>query len=171
MITKEILLKIMPNAKNVDIILPFLLEGFKIYNINTKLRENHFLAQVAHESGEFRYLKELASGVAYEGRKDLGNIYPGDGVRHKGRGLIQITGRANYAAISKDLGVDFIKDPVLLESPHYAALSACWFWNSRNLNKYADLDDFLKITKLINGGTNGLDDRKKYLDRAKLYNV
>ena len=173
MISKEILLKIMPNANHngrLDAMLPYLLDGMKKYSINTKLRENHFIAQLAHESGEFRYMEELASGAAYEGRKDLGNTEKGDGVKFKGRGLIQLTGRANYAAIGKGLCVDFISDPELLETPQYAALSACWFWNSRGLNVLADADDILRITKKINGGTNGLAQRQMYLDRAKKYN-
>lgn len=137
------------------------------YQINTKLRVCHFLAQVLHESGSFIYFRELASGTAYEGRKDLGNINPGDGVRYKGRGVIQITGRANYASLSKDLGVDFVSEPLLLENHQWGVISAGWFWNKRNLNKYADLDDVTKITKMVNGGLNGFDDRKKYLLKAK----
>jgi len=164
----------MPNANHngrLDAMLPYLLEGMKKYAINTKLRHNHFIAQLAHESGEFRYMEELASGAAYEGRKDLGNTQAGDGVRFKGRGLIQITGRANYTAVGKALGVDFLSSPELLETPQYAVISACWFWNSRNLNVLADKDDFLGITKKVNGGTNGLSDRKMYLDRAEKYNI
>ena len=174
MLSKETLLKIMPNANHngrLDAMLPYLLEGMKKYGINTTKRENHFIAQLAHESGEFRYMEELASGAAYEGRRDLGNTEVGDGVKFKGRGLIQLTGRANYAAISKGLGVDFIANPELLETPQYAAISACWFWNSRNLNALADTDNFLAITKKINGGTTGLTQREMYLDRAEKYNI
>lgn len=171
MLNKAILLQIMPHAKNVDVLLPFLLGGMQAYQIDTTLRENHFLAQIAHESGEFRYLKEIASGRAYEGRMDLGNNQQGDGIRFKGRGLIQITGRTNYAHLSRDLGMDFLAQPVLLETPEYACLSAAWFWNSKNLNVWADKDDFLTITKRINGGTNGLEDRQMYLERAIKYNV
>lgn len=174
MLSKEILLKIMPNSNRngrMDAIYPYLEEGMAKYNINTRRRENHFIAQLAHESGEFRYMEELASGAAYEGRQDLGNTEKGDGIRFKGRGLIQLTGRANYAAISKGLGVDFIAKPELLETPQYAAISACWFWNSRGLNVWADADDILRITKKINGGTTGLTQREMYLDRAEKYNV
>jgi len=137
------------------------------YEINTKARVCHFLAQVLHESGSFIYFRELASGTAYEGRKDLGNINPGDGVKYKGRGVIQITGRANYASLSKDLGVDFVTQPLLLENHQWGVISAGWFWNKKSLNKYADIDNVEKITRLINGGLNGFEDRKKYLVKAK----
>ena len=160
----------MPNARNVDILLPFILIGCDRFEINTSKRENCFLAQVALESGEFRYLKELASGEEYEGRLDLGNIEAGDGVKFKGRGLIQLTGRANYAKISADLEVDFIDNPALLETPEYASISACWFWNSHKLNDLADQDLFIAITRRINGGTNGLVQRQAYWAKAKLLN-
>lgn len=137
------------------------------YEINTPKRIQHFLSQVLHESMNLYYVKEIASGKAYEGRKDLGNINAGDGVRYKGRGFIQITGRANYASLSKDLGVDFISNPELLETPEYAALSAGWFWNKKGLNKLADKDDAIGITKIINGGKTGLTDRLKKLSIVK----
>jgi putative chitinase len=152
------------------------------YSINTPARILCFLAQVGHESGGLYYTEELASGNAYEGRKDLGNTQPGDGPRYKGRGLIQITGRANYASLSKDLGADFINNPTWLGGKNvtactadqlkYAALSAGWFWNKNKLNDYADrinisksieldpnLQAFKDLTKRINGGYNGLQDR------------
>jgi len=170
MITKELIIGVMPNAQNLDIILPFLIDSCTKYEINTPKRENCFLAQIAVESGEFRYLKEIASGAAYEGRADLGNVDPGDGVKYKGRGLIQITGKANYQLISNDFGVDFINSPELLETPQYATQSACWFWNSKSLNRLADIDDFVHITKRINGGTNGLIAREDYWQKAKILN-
>ncbi len=152
------------------------------FNINTAIRQLCFLAQVGHESGGLFYTEELASGKAYEGRKDLGNTQPGDGVRFKGRGLIQITGRANYTKLGKFLGIDLVNNPTLLggknvttctaEQITNAALSAGCFWDSRNLNTLADKMDitkpitdannmkqFIAITKKINGGTNGLQDR------------
>ena len=137
------------------------------YAISTPLRHAHFLAQVGHESGRLQYVRELASGSAYEGRKDLGNTVAGDGVRYKGRGLIQVTGRANYQAISNDLGIDFIKHPEFLETAENAALSAGWFWDKHKLNDYADKDDIIKITRIINGGKNGLMDRTILLGLAK----
>lgn len=130
-------------------------------------RETHFLAQVAHESGGFNYVRELASGAAYEGREDLGNTEPGDGVRFKGRGLIQITGRSNYRDCGVDLGLDLLANPELLEEPTNAARSAGWFWNSRNLNEIADRGDTKAITKKINGGLNGYQDRLTYLTLAQ----
>ena len=163
-------LKEIASTKNIILLTELvgpLNECLEKYQINTKLRVCHFLAQVLHESGSFIYFRELASGTAYEGRKDLGNINPGDGVKYKGRGVIQITGRANYTSLTKDLGVDFVGQPILLENHQYGVISAGWFWNKKSLNKYADLDDVTKITKLINGGLNGFDDRCAYLHKAK----
>ena len=137
------------------------------FEINNVARETMFLAQLAHESGGFRYVEELASGEAYEGRQDLGNTEPGDGVRYKGRGLLQITGRANYQAVGEALSHDFIGNPEELEGPTFAARSAAWFWASRGLNELADAGDFRRITKKINGGYNGLADREKYLAKAQ----
>ena len=103
----------------------------------------------------------------YGGRMGNGPEASGDGAKFKGRGFIQLTGRDNYTALSKATGVDFISHPELLESLQYAALSAGWFWDKTGLNTYADKDDVLTITKKINGGTNGLDDRKAKLVKAK----
>lgn len=167
MITSDQLKDIMPLSKNIDVFLEPLQKTLEKYEINTPKRIACFLAQIAHESGSLKYVKELASGEAYEGRKDLGNIYVGDGVKFKGRGLIQITGRANYQALGKYLGVDLIAKPELLEQPLYAALSAGWFWDKRKLNALADIMNFEKITRLINGGLNGYEDRLKYLEAAK----
>lgn len=130
-------------------------------------REAAFLAQVAHESGECRYVHEIASGAAYEGRKDLGNTEPGDGVRYKGRGLLQITGRANYTACGEALALPLVEQPELLETPINACRSAGWFWKTHGLNELADKGDFLLITKRINGGTNGYADRMAYYQRAQ----
>lgn len=167
MITRDQLIKIYPFAKSrVDIFLEPLNKAMDRYEINTPLRMAAFLAQIGHESGQLRYVKELASGIAYENRKDLGNINEGDGIRYKGRGLIQITGRANYAQVQKELGVPCVANPELLETPENACLTAAWFWNSRMLNDLADKRDFIKITKKINGGFNGLKDREELYDRA-----
>ena len=92
---------------------------------------------------------------------------PGDGKKYAGRGLIQITGRANYEAFSKAVGKDFTATPELLETPEYAVMTACWFWQSKGLNKYADNGDFTTLTKRINGGVNGLADRQQFWERAK----
>ena len=142
------------------------------YGITTPLRVAHFLAQIGHESCGFNAVREYASGAAYEGRRDLGNVQPGDGVRFRGRGLIQITGRTNYGALGRAFGVDFCANPVLLESPQFAALSAGWYWSSRNLNALADQNKFLAITKAINGGVNGLADREaRFLVAARALGI
>ena len=137
------------------------------YEINTPLRICHFIAQIAHESDGFHTTREYADGSDYEWRDDLGNIYAGDGVRYRGRGLIQVTGRSNYQECSEALGYDFVANPQALESFEYATLSAGWFWDSRGLNEFADADNLKRITRIINGGYNGLEDRSNYLDRAK----
>lgn len=144
---------------------PALSKAMEGGQINTRLRIAAFLAQIGHESGSLVYVKELGGASyfqKYEGRKDLGNNQPGDGPKFAGRGLIQVTGRANYLAASKALFGDdrLVKSPELLEQPEWAAKSAVWFWSSRNLNVLADADRFTDLTKRINGGTNGLEDRK-----------
>lgn len=127
----------------------------------------HFLAQVAHESGNFIYMEEIASGAAYEGRKDLGNVRSGDGTRYKGRGPIQLTGRTNYRKYGQTLGFDFESHPEIVAYPSVGFLVACKYWSDHGLNELADQDDLLAITKKINGGTNGLDDRRKHLAKLK----
>ena len=167
---------------NAQKFLPYIAETCNRYGILSPVRQLCFLAQVSHESGGLFYTEELANGTAYEGRHDLGNTHPGDGVRFKGRGLIQITGRINYTALGEALNVDFVDNPTLLggrninastpDQLKYAALSAGWFWNTHHLNDFADkidldepidesanLEYFKEITKRINGGYNGLPDR------------
>ena len=138
------------------------------YEITTLKRLAHFLAQIGHESDHFQTLHEYASGQAYEGRKDLGNTKTGDGKRYKGRGAIQLTGRANYRKFGAKIDVDLENNPELAEFPQYSAMLAGAYWNDRGLNKDADQDDIRKITKKINGGYNGLEARKAMLARAKL---
>lgn len=141
---------------------------FRTYGIlDTGLRLAHFMGQCAHESGGFRYMEEIASGQAYEGRKDLGNVVPGDGKRYKGRGPIQLTGRANYRAFGREVGIDFESHPEIVAFPSIGLMAAVRYWNSRNLNALADADDLLGITRKINGGTNGLEDRKAQTAKAK----
>lgn len=141
---------------------------FRTYGIlDNPLRLIHFLAQLAHESGNFRYMEEIASGAAYEGRKDLGNVNKGDGVRYKGRGPIQLTGRANYRRYGQQLGIDFENNPEIVALPSVGLLVACKFWSDNGLNELADKDDVLSITKRINGGLNGFDDRKNKLSMIK----
>lgn len=169
-ITYEQLKQIAPFApKNADVFVPYLNTTMQTYEIDTPLRQAMFLAQLAHESGSFRYVREIASGKAYEGRKDLGNTEQGDGVKFKGRGLIQITGKSNYMRVSKDLFGDeqkLLKDPLLLETPQYATLSAGWYWDWKHLNVKADKGDVTGVTKVINGGTNGLQDRINFYTKA-----
>lgn len=137
------------------------------FDISTPIRQAHFLAQLAHESAGFKTTVEYASGEAYEGRRDLGNTQPGDGKRFKGRGLIQLTGRANYAAAGQAMGVDLVSNPPMAAQFPHALRIAGWYWHTRKLNALADADNVITITRKINGGLNGIDDRKRYLARAK----
>lgn len=159
---------IMPNAgSRIDTYLPIINGWAEYFNINTKLRMAHYLAQIAHESGELRYTKELASGKAYEGRTDLGNVIAGDGVNYKGRGLIQITGRKNYHDYSQFCGFDVENNPELLERPLGATKSSMWVFDKFGCNKLADAGNLKAIRRKINGGYNGLSECEKYLKRAK----
>lgn len=156
------------NSSTIEAHLPGLNSTLKKYRIDTPLRIAHFLSQTLHECGEFQFLEEIASGEDYEGRADLGNTEPGDGVRFKGRGLIQVTGAANYLDLSANTGIDFVGDPKKLATVKYAALGAGWFWDSRNLNSLADSRNHAEISRRVNGvyPANGQDDRDKYLVRA-----
>jgi putative chitinase len=145
--------------------------------IDTPPRMAAFLAQIGHESVSLAFAREIwgptAQQLSYEGRKDLGNVKPGDGLRYLGRGLIQVTGRANYAAATTGMrayaaGVpDFEANPALLEQPQWAALSAGWYWRSRGLSALADVGQFELITKRINGGLTGQPDRLVRWGKAK----
>jgi putative chitinase len=143
-------------------------ETAKKFNITTKLRLAHFLAQCALESGGFKWVVEFASGSAYEGRKDLGNVHPGDGVKFKGRGLIQCTGRANYTKFSEFCGEDCVANPDLVATK-YPLMSAAFFFNSNKLWSICDegsTDEVVKkVTKRVNGGYNGLAERQKWFDK------
>jgi len=138
------------------------------FNIITPLRLAHFLAQCALESGNFKWVVEFASGKEYEGRKDLGNTEAGDGVRFKGRGYIQLTGRANYTKFSKFCNEDCVANPDLV-STKYPMLSAAYFFNSGKLWAVCDLgstDDIVeKVTRRVNGGINGLKERTEYFHK------
>jgi putative chitinase len=157
-----------------------------LYQVDSPNEFAHFLAQACHETDHFRTTKEYASGKAYEGRIDLGNKNPGDGVRYKGRGIFQTTGRNNYLQLGITFGRRdlFIKNPELLEQPEFAVWSACQYWKTRGLNdiaNHADTDtlkkkykgmiinvspvEFISIT--INGGYNGMTERKKFYEIAK----
>lgn len=134
--------------------------------ITTQRRASMFLAQVLHESAGLRYFEEIASGAAYEGRADLGNTHPGDGVRYKGRGPIQLTGRTNYRAAGAALGLPLERTPELASKHAIGWLIATWFWQTRGLNALADRGDFTGVTRRINGGVNGLASRRSYLARV-----
>lgn len=170
MLTASELRAIMPHAgARVDLFLEPLNAAMQEFAIDNPDREAAFLAQIAHESGSLRYVRELASGEAYEGRANLGNTQPGDGARFRGRGLIQVTGRTNYRACSLALFRDerLLASPELLEAPELACRSAGWFWKSRGLNPLADQQAFRIITRRINGGLNGLAERLAFWERAK----
>ena len=176
LITAEQLKAIMPHAtdENIRTYLPFLNDTMVRFKIDTTIRQCHFLAQLAVESGSLRYVRELDSGEAYEGRESLGNIVPGDGVKFKGRGLIQLTGRENYQRFQDWLVLNYTEDidvmtyPELLESPELAVMVAGWYWEVRNVNAMADRDDVVTVTRKVNGGRNGLAQRVDFLNRAKL---
>lgn len=142
-------------------------EALAEYDISTPQRRAAFLAQLAHESGELRYFEEIASGAAYEGRKDLGNTEPGDGKRYKGRGPIQLTGRANYRRTGKALGLDLEGHPEKAAAPDVGFRVAGWFWKTHGLNELADKGDFRQITRRINGGYRGLESRQRYYARTR----
>lgn len=177
-ITKQQLLQICPVASGrIDKYINYINGYADTFHIDTPLRMCHYLAQILHESAEFRYTVEQGS-THYFGKYDTGKLAKalgntpqkdGDGYKYRGRGLIQITGRANYSAYnsSKYCKGDVLTNPELLEKPLGAVKSSMWFWLTHNLNKLADKDDIVKITKTINGGTNGLAQRKAYLEKAK----
>lgn len=147
------------------------------YRIDTPGRLAMFLAQVGHESSGLRYVRELWGPTdaqrRYEGREDLGNCHPGDGALYCGRGLIQTTGRANYRRTTEWLRKwmpdvpDFERKPEALELPQWAALSAAAYWHERGCNQLADAGDIEAVTRRINGGVNGLEDRVRRLTVAR----
>ncbi len=157
-----------PNYKSKLKVPNELVIAMKKYGVGkTPLERAHFLAQTNHESGNFIYKEEIASGKAYEGRKDLGNTQAGDGVRYKGRGYIQLTGRANYNKYGPTAGADFVGNPTIVATKYFAD-TACMFWKSNKLGaKCVDSSTttIKVITKRINGGYNGLDDRIKKFTR------
>lgn len=151
--------------------LPFIEDAMHEFDINTPDRQAAFLAQVGHESGGLHWLVELwgptDSQRRYETRYDIGNVCPGDGFKFRGRGLIQLTGRANYEKAGKALGMDLVACPEMLGEPALAARSAAWFWTSHGCNELADAGDFEKITRRINGGLNGYAERLGLWTAAK----
>lgn len=171
-ITQQQLLQILPNARTqAGVFVSALNTAMQHYQIVGAKRAAAFIAQIGHESGQLRYVREVwgptAAQRGYEGREDLGNTAPGDGRKYCGRGLIQITGRANYAKCGEALGLDLISHPELLELPQHAAMSAAWFWKQKGLNDLADRDEFNTITRRVNGGLNGLADRLAFWKKAR----
>ncbi|MTI31077.1 glycoside hydrolase family 19 protein [Xanthovirga aplysinae] len=200
-ITTLQLQQIMPNAFTIDIqkYEQPLNELMPQYEINSPLRVAHFIAQLAHESGNFKFTSEnlnysatalykvfrkyfptketaeryarkpeLIANLVYANRLGNGDEKSGEGWKYRGRGLIQITGKANYRDCGKGLELDLLNKPeILAETPQTAISSACWFWKTRNINKYADKDDLKKVTRTINGGYHGLKEREEFLQRAK----
>lgn len=144
---------------------PSVLPGYEIHPL---ARLAHFLGQIAHESDRFRTTEEYASGSAYEGRKKLGNTRPGYGRRYKGRGLLQLTGRYNYALYGGYLGIDLEGEPERAADPVLSLRIAAEYWRRQSLNEAADADDIRLITHRINGGFNGLSDRIALTERASV---
>lgn len=190
LITAELLVKAKVTHERAERWFPYLQKAATLYDINNRARVAMFLAQICHESGNLQWVKELwgptRTQTRYEGRKDLGNTEPGDGKRFRGRGLIQVTGRYNYRALTQRLHAlgssgtpraealadylnvfdpgatlpDFEADPSLLEQPLWAALSAGDYWDRENLNPLSDQMALTLVTRRINGGLNGLKERK-----------
>ena len=171
-------------------------DTFAKYDINTPKRQAAFIGQCAHESGNFKTLqenlnysaeglmktwpsrfptKEIADQYARQPAKIAGKVYNGrlgntseeEAAKYLGRGLIQLTGKENYGNCGSGIGVDLLSNPDLLSTPEYAALSAGWFWNKKGLNSLADAGDIETMTKRINGGLIGLDDRKAKIAKAE----
>jgi putative chitinase len=163
--TPEQLKTVMPAASRTGVYAPLITATMEEFEISTPRRQAAWLAQIAQESGQLLYTTELGKDsyfARYEGNADLGNSQPGDGLRFKGRGLIQITGRFNYAALSKAFDINLLTNPELLAEPELATRSAGWFWRSKDLNQLADTDRFGTLTKRINGGYTHIDERIKF---------
>jgi len=171
-VTAEMLLRLAPSAS------PAILAGIakrfdrlaQEHEVETRLRLCHFLAQAAHETDGFRTLEEYGGPawfIRYEGRRDLGNLQAGDGLRYHGRGIFQLTGRTNYSRYGDILGIDLEADPERAKEPEVSLSVAFAYWTERDINPAADADDIERVTKLINGGRTGLAERARYLKLAK----
>ena len=174
MLTEQTLRQMMPHAgdrltPHLPYIGPAMAEG----GIDTPRRIAAFMAQLAHESGGFRHMEEIwgptEDQLGYEFAARLGNTQPGDGKKFKGHGPIQVTGRENHRRCGQALGLDLEKDPTLICRPEHGTRSAVWFWNDKvgGLSPIADQDWFRLLTRLINGGYNGLEDRLVYWHRNR----
>lgn len=171
-VTRERLLRLAPtaNAAIVDGLAGRFDELADDHAVATRLRICHFLAQAAHETDGFRTLEEYggpAYFIRYEGRRDLGNTQAGDGIRYHGRGIFQLTGRANYRRLGQLLGIDLEAEPERAKEPETSLRVAFAYWTERAVNAAADADYVERVTKLINGGRNGLAERTRYLAKAK----
>lgn len=175
MLTIEQFKKLFPNCPKakIDEYFKNLCLTMDRFGINSKKRMKMFLAQLAHESYQFKYLEEIWGPTEQQKKYEppstvatrLGNSEKGDGFKFKGRGALQLTGRANYKTVGDYFKVDFIKNPEKAASPEWAFMIAGWFWETRKLNELADKEDLIGVTKKVNGGLNGLEDRKKYYDK------
>lgn len=182
-VTTQFIGHLSPYAKNPTFIAWGLRLAMLRYGIDTRRRQAHFLGQLMHETLRFRYAEEIWGPTVQQRRYDpasgstlarkLGNIYPGDGERFKGRGYIQLTGRYNYERYQEHLlsvegeeAPDILSDPSLVATTHYAADVAGWFWKAHGLSLLADADDSERVTLRINGGRNGLADRIQETRRA-----
>lgn len=199
-ITSDILKAIAPGSKKTNYkhlagLSLWMNHWFPVFEIDTKGELCHMLAQLAHESDSFNAMEEYATGKAYEGRKDLGNKYPGDGIKFKGRGPLQVTGRINYSlmGVKAQAPLKFIDNPKLLATPEWGVWSACIFWTEKGLLDISNMGDdrriYIKrldkgdeavnerekgivspieyITYRVNGGFNGYTERLKFYERAK----
>lgn len=171
-ITEAQFLRIYPNAsQRAGVFVPALNRAMQRYKIDSPVRQAAFLAQIGHESGQLKWVREIwgptPAQQKYEGRKALGNTEPGDGRRFLGRGLLQVTGRENYRKTGAALGIPLLDKPELLELPEWAAASAAWWWANHGLNELADVGEFEQITRVINGGLNGQRERLELWARAK----
>lgn len=146
---------------------PILKATLAKYEIDTPLRIAHFIGQTMEEAAGYCTLREFASGKEYEGRKDLGNTHPGDGVRYAGRSPLQLTGRANYARVGAELGLPLEEHPEMAEQMPHALDISCVYWRDHRINRLADADDIEHVTRAINGGWNGIGERIAYTDKAK----
>lgn len=175
-ITPQQLLQILPSAgQKAGLFAPVLNAAMGKWGIVTPARQAAFIAQIGHESGQLRYVRELGND-AYLAKYDTGKLAArlgntpdadGDGQRYRGRGLIQITGHDNYKRCGEALGLDLLGQPELLELPQHAAMSAAWFWHQAGLSPLADRGEFKTITRRINGGLNGLDERVALWEKAR----
>lgn len=169
MFSPEMLMRIMPKIPATmlqPVYFAHLRTAMQEGEITTVTRAAAFLAQLGWESGDLRYMEEIADGSAYEGRKDLGNVKPGDGPRYKGRGPIQLTGRDNYRKAGETLGLPLEDQPWQAAMPEVGFHVAVWYWTTHKLNDKADNFDFDGITRAINGGLNGKAGRD-----ARYYNA